>query len=114
MNRITRNAANIAAVILAAGLACIAGIAVGGGGATGTGFMARGPISAFGSIFVNGVEFFTDHAQITINGTGNHPQADLGIGMVLTVTGSVDNNGRTGNANTVDYHADVIGAVDRA
>jgi hypothetical protein len=114
MNRITPIAARAAAVILAAGLACIAGIALGGGGATGTGFMARGPITAFGSIFVNGVEFFTDHAQITVNGVSNKTQADLAIGMVLTVNGSVDNNGRTGNANTVEYHADVIGAVDRA
>lgn len=114
MNRITINAARVAAVILAAGLACVGGIALGGGGATGTGFMARGPISAFGSIFVNGVEFFTDHAQITVNGAGNRTQADLAIGMVLTVNGNVDNNGRTGNANTVEYHADVIGAVDRA
>jgi len=114
MNRTTRNAARFAAVILAAGLACAAGLAIGGGGATGTGFMARGPISAFGSIFVNGVEFFTDHAQITVNGAGNRTQADLAIGMVLTVTGGVDNNGRTGNANTVEYHADAIGAVDRA
>src|SRR5215472_7297420 len=113
MNRITPIAARVAAVILAAGLACIGGIALGGGGATGTGFMARGPISAFGSIFVNGVEFFTDHAQISVNGVGNKTQADLAIGMVLTVNGSVDNNGRTGNANTVEYHADVIGAVDR-
>lgn len=114
MNRTKLIAARVAAAILAAGLACVAGIAIGGGGATGTGFMARGAISAFGSIFVNGVEFFTDHAAITVNGVGNKTQADLAIGMVLTVNGSVDNNGRTGNANTVEYHADVIGPVDRA
>ena len=82
MNRTTRIAARVAAVILAAGLAGITGIAIGGGGATGTGFMANGPISAFGSIFVNGIEFFIDHAQITVNGVGNRTQADLALSLI--------------------------------
>src|SRR5450755_518462 len=85
-----------------------AGMVFGGGGATGTGgpaYSAFGMLSDFGSIFVNGIEFFTDKASITINGVPNRPESDLRIGMVLSVHGSIDGSGRTGNATTVDYHA---------
>jgi len=94
-----------------------AGIVLGGGGATGTGgpaYSAFGMLSDFGSIFVNGIEFFTDKASITINGVPNRPESDLRIGMVLSVHGSIDGSGKTGNATTVDYHADALGMVDVA
>lgn len=89
-----------------------AGIAIGGGGATGTGFIAQGRISAFGSIFVNGIEFSTDEAAITINGVPGRSQDDLRLGMVLDVDGAIDGNGRSGEAATVDYRADAIGRVE--
>jgi hypothetical protein len=89
-----------------------AGIAIGGGGATGTGFIAQGRISAFGSIFVNGIEFSTDKAAITVNGVPGRSQDDLRLGMVLDVDGAIDGNGRTGDAATVDYRADAIGRVE--
>jgi len=94
------------------GLAATAGVVSGGGGSTGTGFVAFGDISDFGSIFVNGIEFFTNNASITINGVPNRPESDLRVGMVLKVTGGVNSNGTTGNAATVDYQADAIGLVD--
>src|SRR5471030_772584 len=94
-----------------------AGLVFGGGGATGTGgpaYSAFGRLSDFGSIFVNGIEFFTDQASITLNGVPNRPESDLRIGMVLSVSGSIDANGKTGNAATVDYHADALGTIDVA
>jgi hypothetical protein len=112
MHQIIRKCARLAGAALAAALA--AGIAIGGGGATGTGFMAFGSLTQFGSIFVNGIEFATDKSAITINGAPNRSQSDLRIGMVLTVTGSIDGNGRMGNAATVDYRADALGMIDRA
>lgn len=95
-------------------LALAAGTSLGGGGATGTGYIAMGAVDDFGSIFVNGIEFFTDKAAITINGATNRPESDLRIGMVLTVNGTLGGNGKTGNAATVVYQADAIGLVDRA
>lgn len=102
------------AVALVALLAGIAGGAFGGGGATGTGHVAYGAISDFGSIFVNGIEFFTQRASITINGAANRSESDLKIGMVLTVYGVLDGSGTKGEANTVVYQADALGMVDRA
>jgi len=104
-----RAALSVAAILLGA-----AGIAIGGGGATGTGFIAQGRLSAFGSIFVNGVEFFTDKAAITINGAPNRSESDLKLGMVLDVYGTIDGSGKTGSAQTVDYHANALGLVDSA
>lgn len=90
-----------------------AGTVLGGGGATGTGYVAWGAIDDFGSIFVNGIEFFTDRAEITINGQ-RRSESDLRIGMVLSVNGTVDGGGTKGQAATVTYAADAIGVVDRA
>jgi hypothetical protein len=119
MHRITKFAcfagkfARVAGAALALGIAA-GGIAIGGGGATGTGFLAFGTLSRFGSIFVNQIEFATDKAAITINGSPNHSQSDLRIGMVLSVTGTVDGSGRMGNAAAVTYQADAMGLVDQA
>ena len=111
--RSIRKLARRAALVLATSLGAI-GLAIGGGGATGTGFTADGMLTAFGSIFVNGIEFFTTNAAITINGVPNRSQGDLKLGMVLTVYGSLDGSGKTGNAYAVVYQADAIGSVDRA
>jgi hypothetical protein len=42
-----------------------------GGGISGTAFVA-GPLAAFGSIFVNGIEFDTSTAVVTIEGDPGH------------------------------------------
>ena len=114
MHQIVRKFARLTGAALALALAVAGGIAIGGGGATGTGFIAQGSLTQFGSIFVNAIEFKTDKAAITINGSPNRSQSDLRIGMVLTVTGSVDGSGKTGNADTVTYLADAAGLVDQA
>ncbi|HEX3096972.1 MAG TPA: DUF5666 domain-containing protein [Usitatibacter sp.] len=114
MHQIVRKFARLTGAALAMVLALAGGIAIGGGGATGTGFIAQGSLTQFGSIFVNAIEFKTDKAAITINGSPNRSQSDLRIGMVLTVTGSVDGSGKTGNADTVTYVADAVGLIDQA
>ena len=92
----------------------LAGVVSGGGGATGTGYIAYGSLSDFGSIFVNGIEFFTNNANISINGAPNRPESDLRLGMVLTVTGALGGSGTTGTASTVVYQANALGLIDRA
>ena len=97
----------------------------GGGGlvagieGTGTATVAAassGPISRFGSIFVNGVEFDTTHASISIDGQ-SAAASQLSVGDVVEVQGSVATGGTTGTATTVDYRSAVqgpISAVDAA
>jgi hypothetical protein len=71
---------------------------------------AVGPITGFGSVFVNGVEYVTSNAQILIDqqpGT----EAQLHAGQVVTIKGSVNADGVTGTATEVSFGGDVQGPV---
>ena len=87
------------------------GTSQGGGGVTGTGAVAFGVIQAFGSIFVNGIEYFTDGASILIDGQPA-TESDLRVGMRLRVDGVVFGSGSTGQASVVTYDPDVRGTVE--
>jgi hypothetical protein len=84
------------------------------GGESGTGLQPSqttvGEISGFGSIFVNGVEFNTDNAAVTIDGLASG-EANLAVGMVVTVNGTVNADGVTGTASTVTAKTEVEGLV---
>lgn len=80
------------------------------GGIEGTG-ISMGTITGFGSVFVNGVEFNTDDATILVDGQVAD-EDDLGIGMVVAVEGTFDNNGLRGRANVITYEELVEGTVD--
>jgi hypothetical protein len=64
-------------------------------GATTTSVVANGPITAFGSVFVNGVRFDTSGAQIEIEGRAG-TQAELKVGHVIELKGSRSNSDGTG------------------
>ncbi|HED16960.1 MAG TPA: hypothetical protein ENI64_09150, partial [Gammaproteobacteria bacterium] len=89
----------------------------GGGGGTfagigGTGITSSGSITGIGSIYVNGVEYNVDSAAITVNGNVSSTPAELKVGMVVTVTGTLDSAGSTtGTANTVVYDNEIQGPV---
>lgn len=97
-------------------VACLAltglGLAHAGGGIGGTG-RVFGEITAFGSIFVNGVEYNISTANIIINGAPA-TQADLKLGMAVRVDGTVNPAGLTGTATTVEFLGDIEGAIDGA
>ena len=84
-----------------------------GGGIGGTGYSSSGTIDGFGSIFVNGVEFETDEALIELDGK-TATAGELGLGMVVLVTGTVNEDGITGNATHVVFDDEVEGPVERA
>jgi len=89
--------------------------ACGGGGGNvagigGTGITTSGTITGFGSIFVNGIEYQTGGAQITVDGSDGS-EVDLGLGMVVLVTGTVNDDGITGTADSVVFDAEVQGPV---
>src|SRR5882672_6915774 len=81
----------------------------GGGGTTtaggigGTGIASTGTISAFGSVFVNGVEFRTTGTSITINDGANRAENELKVGMVVDVSGTLDASGSTGMATSITF-----------
>ena len=80
----------------------------GGIGRTG---IAIGPVTTFGSIVVNGVRYETTSASFTIDGESGS-QDDLDVGDVVIVTGTIDDNGLTGSADSVIFDDAVTGPVE--
>jgi hypothetical protein len=108
MNRIK----TLRQLLMAIGLGTL--VACGGdqlAGIGGTGITASGTITGFGSIFVNGVEYETGSAGITLDDSAAG-ENDLRLGMVVTVTGTLNADGITGTATTVSFDDEVQGPVE--
>jgi hypothetical protein len=95
---------------------CGSAVLTAGGGVGGTGFISRGIIIAFGSIFVNGTELDTSNAVIIVEGeemgVGDGIALDnLDIGMVVTVEGTLSEDGKSTIADRVIYNDNVEGPV---
>ena len=112
----------VAALLLIAGM-ILAGCGGGGGGIAysgngggssggigGTGVTSTGTIDGFGSIFVNGVEFETDESEIVLDGVPS-TDGELRLGMVVTVSGILNEDGKTGSANLVTFHNELVGPI---
>lgn len=80
------------------------------GGIGGSGF-TTGPVSGFGSVFVNGVEFDTAQANIQVNGQPSAESA-LRLGMLVKVKGTVDAARKTGRAENISFDADLDGVIE--
>lgn len=85
------------------------------GGTGGTG-VSYGPVTGFGSVFVNGVEFDTTNSTVTLNGspgpdTATDPHRGLMVGMVVKVDGTFDSNSTTGTAASITYKNNLVGPV---
>jgi hypothetical protein len=94
------------------------GGSVAGGGIGGTG-VTSGSVTGFGSVFVNGIEFETDGARRTVDdetdiSNGTDDDKVLGIGMVVTIIGTVNDDGVTGTAESIDYDNEIEGPVAAA
>ncbi|MCK5479620.1 MAG: hypothetical protein KAJ06_00685 [Gammaproteobacteria bacterium] len=82
------------------------------GGIGGTG-ISQGPVSGFGSVFVNGIEHFLGSANILINGQpAPNGETDLKLGMVVRVAGNVNQTAGTGTATDVAYAQNLEGPID--
>ncbi len=109
---------------LVAVLVALNGCGGGGGseslaGIGGTGKIASGTITGFGSIFVNGIEYDIDSASLEVNDddSAGLSQDDLRIGMVVTVTAEVfdtdgDGEDDKGAASLVIYDNEIEGPVN--
>jgi hypothetical protein len=102
------------AAVLAAAATAIAGCG-GGVGVGGTGGYASGPITGFGSIFVNGVEFGDDTALVEDEDGVASSSAALRLGMVVEVDSGPINGvsgAQTAAATRIRYGSEVVGPVD--
>lgn len=80
-------------------------------GAEGKPINAIGPITAFGSVIVNGVKYNTDNAVITINGQPAL-QDELAVGQVVNIVGTINSDGVTGVATQVNYYSNLVGPIE--
>jgi hypothetical protein len=106
------HAARWTLLVLSVVVLAVAGCALGAGPAQGVPGYAKGVITAKGSIFVNGVEYDTKSATITMDDTGTHPDSDLKVGMVVEVKGTIDSATGKGSATEVQYDANLEGPID--
>lgn len=98
-------------------LSCGGGTQLAEGGIGGSG-ISQGAVTDYGSIIVNGVHFDTTGAVITKDGgdpVTNLDDADINqfinIGMVVTVKGSINDDGISGKADTISYDDIIEGPV---
>jgi uncharacterized protein DUF5666 len=84
----------------------------GSGSPVAAGVTAVGPISGFGSIFLDGVEYSTSGAQIRVDDQPG-TEADLHVGQIITLKGMVNPDGLTGTASEVSYSGDLRGPVSQ-
>ncbi|MGH1486066.1 MAG: DUF5666 domain-containing protein [Cellvibrionaceae bacterium] len=99
-------------------LACLfaLGACSGGGGSAsnggigGTGAIAKGEIDGFGSIFVNGIKYNTDSANIFIDDETSL-ESNLRLGMMVLVKGEINEDGLSGTADTVYYEDEITGPI---
>ena len=80
------------------------------GGIEGTG-RTIGPISGFGSVYVNGIRFDTSNTSFTFEGRPGS-QERLFQGMIITASGDTSTGDTLASASSIDFRFNLIGAVD--
>ena len=80
------------------------------GGMSGTG-ISSGPVTGFGSIFVNDVEWEIDGASVELDDDPGSP-SDIRLGMVVRVEGTFSPGGDRGTARSVVYDDEIEGPLD--
>jgi hypothetical protein len=104
----------LAIALLSAALAASCGNGndiVAGVGSGGTGGVAAGPISGFGSVIVNGTRFDDTGARVTINDVPDRAVSELRLGMMVEVQGTIDPSTLIGRADTIRAVLAVEGPV---
>ena len=88
--------------------ACGGGSMSGGNASNSVGVATSGVISAFGSVFVNGVRYDISAARLQKNGK-SVTQSALAVGEVALVHGKQDRASGQGSAESVDVEDNVVG-----
>jgi hypothetical protein len=100
-----------AAALVACGADQVAGIQ-GTGAPVASDVTSVGPISGFGSVIQGGIEYQTSAAQIQIEDQPG-AEAQLQVGQVVTIKGTVNPDGTTGVATAVSFSAELRGPVSQ-
>lgn len=79
-------------------------------GLGGTG-VTMGRVTAFGSIYVNGIKFNTDNATFMRDSIPSKNQTDFSTGEIVKIVGSIDENRITGTATEVIFSNVLEGIV---
>jgi hypothetical protein len=98
-----------ACVLVACGADQVAGIQ-GSGSPVASGVTSVGPISGFGSVFLGGIEYDTSGAQIHVDDQSG-TESQLSVGHVITLKGTVNDDGKTGKATDIAFVSDLRGRV---
>lgn len=109
--RMLAAAALLVALLAAVATGCGGGVGVGGTGATA---FAAGPITGFGSIFVNGVEFDDASARVEDEDGVPSARAALRLGMLVEVESGVIGgitSAPTATATRIRYASAIVGPV---
>jgi hypothetical protein len=72
--------------------------------------VAVGPVSGFGSVIVNGIRYDTSAAEFTVDGQ-LATQADLKVGDMVLVKGTIDDDNTNAVAESVEFDDNVEGPV---
>jgi hypothetical protein len=102
--------------LLLGATALVAACGGGGGGdfaavgSGGTGAVAQGPISGFGSVIVNGVRFDDNGATVTIDDNGGLSN-QLKLGMMVEIEGTSGSTATTGTATSITAFSHVQGPI---
>ncbi len=99
--------------ILAASIAALTACSGGGSGTSTTNDTSgttTGVVTGFGSVFVNGVEYETSSATISIDGVAS-TESQLAVGDIVTLQGSVNADGSTGTATSISSSDELEGYV---
>lgn len=98
---------------LALALAAVLAGCNGGGGSTASTPTSTisGVVTGFGSVYVNGVEYNTDGASISVDDVPGNDDYDLAVGMKVTLTGTVNADGLTGSTSSINYADELEGVV---
>ena len=71
----------------------------------------QGVITGFGSVFVNGIEYFVgNNTAISMDGD-DRSESDLQLGMLVTVRGTINSDGKIGMADEIKYAKQLNGVV---
>ncbi len=98
------------AILASLGLSGCGGGGSGSGASSSSSGLSSGVISGFGSVFVNGVEYETASSRITVDGSPS-TEDRLKVGMRVTLRGSINPDGRSGSASSIDYADELEGIV---
>lgn len=121
------NLTRLAALSAAIGLSFALGGCGGGGGGGGvannpppvgnppptdTAMTVVGPVTGFGSVYVNGIRFDTSNSSYEVDDQEAFDDSALSVGMVVRVKGTVASDRRSGRADSIDYDDELEGPVE--